>query len=159
MPLRDGDVAAHRVKCKAFVKHIPEVQQQSPWQRLQAQHAQQFGGAGIGLEELAAAHFDGKLPRHGGVVQGQGGALPTDGAFQLAGATAQGVGRPQALQQGAGIGHVHFEIHLRFALLTAVGRREPTASASECGFGHDDVEFVQLPLGCSLCAGTFAARG
>ena len=69
--LSDADIAAHRVKGKAFVEHISKVEQQTARQGLQAQHAQQFGGTRIGFEELPSAHLQRKLPLHTGEVQGQ----------------------------------------------------------------------------------------
>jgi len=52
--LGDGHVAAHKVEGKAVAEHIAEIQHQPPWQRLQAEHAQQLGGSGLGAQKLAA---------------------------------------------------------------------------------------------------------
>jgi hypothetical protein len=61
--VHDGDVAAHKVKRKAFAEHIAEIKRQPPRQRLQAEHAQQLGQARVGLEELAGFDVDVDLHR------------------------------------------------------------------------------------------------
>ena len=67
--VHDGHVALDRVKRKALCKHIPEIEQQTPGQGLQTQHAQQLGNPGVGFEELAAAHAHIQVAVQAGVMQ------------------------------------------------------------------------------------------
>ena len=59
--LLDAGVAAHEVEDEAFAEHIAEIKCEAAWQRLQAEHTQQLGDAGIGLEKLALREVDVEL--------------------------------------------------------------------------------------------------
>ena len=151
-PLLDPDIALHGVEHKPFCENVPEVQQQSAWQPLQAEHPQQLGHARIGLEELATPHAHLELPLQAWVVQRQGRAAPADLACEHARACAQGAGGAQAREQVTGVLHIQTEIHFGAAWPVVHGGG-PATRGMQRGLGDGDIEFLQLPFACARCGG------
>ena len=67
LALKPGELAALKAEQTRLAAELDEPSRQ----RLQAEHAQQFGGTGVGLEELTAPHADLELALQRGVVQRQ----------------------------------------------------------------------------------------
>ena len=106
------DVAAHKVKGKALAKHVAKIQRQPPWQRLQAEHAEQFGQPRFGLQKLAGLKVEVDLPIHAGVVRAERRAAPTHLTAHLAFAAADDAGHAKALQQRARVVDVEVKAQL-----------------------------------------------
>ena len=71
------DVAGDVVEGEALLEHVAEVERQPARQRLQAQHAEQPRGAGLGLQELAGVERDVDLARQAGRVEAPAASRPS----------------------------------------------------------------------------------
>jgi hypothetical protein len=113
MPL--AILASPRMKSKAkpWLNTSRKVEREPARQRLQAQHAQQLGQAGVGLQELALLHVDLQLPAQAGVVERERRAAPVDVALEPALAAPQHARHAEAREQLAGVGDVEPEGHGR----------------------------------------------
>ena len=65
-------VTAYKVKRKALSEHVAEIKCQTARQGLQAQHAEQFGQARIGLQKLTRIYVDSERASQRRVVHAQG---------------------------------------------------------------------------------------
>ena len=150
-PLLDAHIAAYEVKRKAFAEHVAKIQREAPREGLQAEHTQQLGQTGFGLEELARLHVDVDLPGHGPVVGAEGGANPGHLALQATFAPPDHVGHAHAGQQVPRVADVQPEAEHRAPLCRpgAGGRcveQGPVATRGEAGFGCEDVEPGKTPF-------------
>ena len=140
-----ADVGAGLVKGEAGAEQVAEIQREAARQRLQAEHAQQLGRAGVGFEKLALAHVQPQVAAQAGVVGGGGRAAPVQLAGDLAFAAAQGVGHAQAREQMACVGRLEREVQPG-AARTPFGGGGPGAVGVQGGVGVLQAQGVELPL-------------
>ena len=108
--LADAQVGRDVVEGQTILEHIAEVQQQAARQGLQAQHAQQPGGARIDLEKLGVVYRQRQLAAQAGQVRRQRRAVPAQQSRDLSFAAFERETQAQSLQQRAAIVDVELEV-------------------------------------------------
>ena len=154
----DLHVAGQGVERKALVENISEIQQQPARQGLQAEHAQQPGRAGIGLQKPAFVDRQHQLALQRGDVEVQRRAVPAQVALDLSGRPQHQLAFAKALQQSTAIADVEVEVQRR-APPSPRALGLPAAGGAQRGVRVGQHQAVQPPFTARAAGGLSRAGG